>query len=68
MTCFFSFAVMKMRFNGLDYLKLLLALIMGVGCFSICLMSPQNPWIWLFDIIHLPSDDYLQHVVMTVPL
>ncbi len=42
--------------------------IMGIGCYLIRLVSPQDHWIWPFGIIPLPMEPahYLQYVMMFV--
>jgi peptidoglycan/LPS O-acetylase OafA/YrhL len=47
---------------------LIVALLMGVGSYFIRQVSPQDHWIWPFDIIPLPMEPahYLQYVMMFV--
>ena len=47
---------------------LIVALLMGVGCYFIRQVSPQDHWIWPFGIIPLPMEPahYLQYVMMFV--
>lgn len=46
----------------------IVGLVMGVGSFFIRIVSPQDHWIWPFDIIPLPMEPahYLQYVIMFV--
>ncbi len=43
---------------------LIVALIMGAGCYFIRKTSPQDHWIWLFGILHIEPAHYLQYIMM----
>ena len=47
---------------------LIVALVMGIGSYSIRQVSPQDHWIWPFGIIPLPMEPahYLQYVMMFI--
>ncbi|MCR5131980.1 MAG: acyltransferase [Prevotella sp.] len=44
----------------------IVALVMGVGCYLIRQVSPQNNWIWILGFIHIEPAHYLQYIMMFV--